>query len=92
VTAPSQKMFLVPITLTTDMYELFLVLAHSSKIVIFVTNGTYGPPQLLLCLSSGCVLFKNTVSNSEDNIKLYKWMASISEFEGLGRRQWWPII
>jgi len=59
VNATPQKMFLVPITLTTDMYEL--VLAHSSKIVIVVTNGTYGPPQLLLCLSYQVVYYLRTL-------------------------------
>jgi len=61
VTAPPQKMFLVPITLTTDMYELFLVLAHSSKIVIVVTNGNCGPLQLLLCLSYQVVYYLTTL-------------------------------
>ena len=58
MTAPPQKMFLVPITLTTDMYELFLVLAHSSKIVIVVTND---PLQLLLCLSYQVVYYLTTL-------------------------------
>jgi hypothetical protein len=86
-----QKMFLVLGTLTTDMYELLCWHIPLKLSLFFYKWNLWSSTITAVSVISHCILFNNAVSNAEDHIKLCKWMASFSEFEGLGRRQSWPI-